>query len=451
MRSGTTLLGKILDAHPTIRLGYYQIDFLRFFGIRFAPINKKENQRKFLKCIEKHLMKYDIISEKKKRSLEEYFKTNSKITFQKLYTILIKTLFDVQNDHIWGEKYAGDGHDAEFFLNLFPKGKVIGIIRDPRATFVSHKYRLPENARELRSFHILRNWKDYVRISNLIKNKFGTNTFLEIRYEDLISAPEEITKRICQFLDIDWDKKMVLIEQFKDEQGKQWQSNTSFESFNGFNKKALTRFKKLISQEDQNFIEQYLHNEIIARDYPFYGNKDKNLLNYQTYLEKLHKASISVGRYKIALLIHTLNDKNSEELVRWVYQNGNELTVFTDDSSKDDNYLYKQINLQDFQFKSDEFDFIHIHGSLNKIDDVITKVKELGYKIFVTNGSEIDPNLINHFDWIIASSESEAMKYQQYLPKIKIKVYDEKNTYEKLQSLYRRFVIHNVMKKTITT
>jgi hypothetical protein len=56
--------------------------------------------------------------------------------------------------------------------------------------------------------YILTYWGYAIRVDRKFARSHPQN-YMRIQFEELIVKPEEITKRICQFLAIPWDAKMV--------------------------------------------------------------------------------------------------------------------------------------------------------------------------------------------------------------------------------------------------
>jgi len=56
--------------------------------------------------------------------------------------------------------------------------------------------------------YILTYWGYAVRIDRRL-SKAHPDNYLLVRFEDLVSTPEETTKKICQFLSIPWDEAMT--------------------------------------------------------------------------------------------------------------------------------------------------------------------------------------------------------------------------------------------------
>ncbi|RMD86125.1 MAG: sulfotransferase [Calditrichaeota bacterium] len=133
---------------------------------------------------------------------------------------------------------------AEFALNLyhfFPKAKFIHIIRNPYSNFVSFrkfksvKYGYPLLPRILKSL--------YNSYYYLYKNKELIPEYFILRYEDLVTHPSEVMKKVSDFLELEF-KDILLTPTYM---GKSWAGNSmSGERFEGISSSTLENWKKNI-------------------------------------------------------------------------------------------------------------------------------------------------------------------------------------------------------------
>ena len=126
----------------------------------------------------------------------------------------------------YGDKSGPNLYFVAKLLEWFPDCKIIHIIRDPRAVLTSQHKRLMsvlEHKNQSRGLissikrlcyspiivlYILTYWGYAMRIDRKFRKSHPKNYML-VQYEELIVKPEETTKRICQFLSVPWDAKMI--------------------------------------------------------------------------------------------------------------------------------------------------------------------------------------------------------------------------------------------------
>ncbi len=106
---------------------------------------------------------------------------------------------------------------ANFLHEMFPDMKLIHIYRDMRDVVSSYKSKswggnsAHDNATWIRN--ILDKWEDE-------KKRLPKEVYYEVRMEDAIKNPEKELKKICDFLDVRFDRKMMDIDLTKGHVGR---------------------------------------------------------------------------------------------------------------------------------------------------------------------------------------------------------------------------------------
>jgi len=158
----------------------------------------------------------------KSKLLQALSQTDS--TPRSVYEAILATQDKEYNDY--GDKSGPNLYFIGKLLQWFPDGKIIHTVRDPRAILASqHKRLLYELDRRAGSskiitrfrklcyspmivLYILTYWGYAMRVDQQFARSHPKN-YMQIQFEELILKPEETTKKICQFLAIPWDAKMV--------------------------------------------------------------------------------------------------------------------------------------------------------------------------------------------------------------------------------------------------
>lgn len=136
-------------------------------------------------------------------------------------------------DNTWSILFADD------ILELFPNGKILHIVRNPRdviASMVKQRW-TPSDVKDITLYYksIMDHW---ITKRNLI----NPNKVLEIKLEDLITNKEEVIQSICDFANINIEASMLQVDLSKSNSG---------------------RYKQQFSSEDIRYIEQTL-SDILA-------------------------------------------------------------------------------------------------------------------------------------------------------------------------------------------
>lgn len=110
---------------------------------------------------------------------------------------------------------------ARALLSLYPKARIVHIIRDPRAVLASQKnrWRLRRlGARHLPIREVARNWVNYHPITmtrlwiKATQEALGLQEDERVmltRFEDLAGDPEGVSRRICEFIGVQFERSMI--------------------------------------------------------------------------------------------------------------------------------------------------------------------------------------------------------------------------------------------------
>jgi hypothetical protein len=110
-----------------------------------------------------------------------------------------------QGKRRWGDKTPGYVTRLDLLWQLFPGCRIVHLVRDGRDVALSLR------RVDWGSTHVPRVAEDW-RWKTTLAHKMGRmlgDHYLEVRYEDLVSAPEIELRRICRFLGESYDPMML--------------------------------------------------------------------------------------------------------------------------------------------------------------------------------------------------------------------------------------------------
>lgn len=267
-RSGTSLLVEILNKHTGICIcnETYFMGTLARKGYRhkmreFGDLSNDDNVRK---CVEfmytKAFRGGDHWRWLQKNVGPEVLLqriSGSDRSERAIFALLMEAR--AKTETVLGEKTPGHIHFVPTFLEWFPKARIIHMIRDPRAVFVSDFHRRWVRPfmntyfpyKQLRSvkplyalFVLLRMSLEWFMAANYhfkYKERYPDNYYL-LRFEDLVSDPENQIRQLCNFLGVEFQYQML--------EQKAINVGTGFTARRekiGFDKQAINRWKEHIS------------------------------------------------------------------------------------------------------------------------------------------------------------------------------------------------------------
>lgn len=247
-RSGTTLLSRVLSAHPKIFI---------------------QNEISVERVFYDNITKAEIIEN-----------INKQIEFR--HGKNVNQLLTEQGKEIFGIK---DPELTNYLnkLKLFiPDSKFILIIRDGRAvvnSYKENKWGLGTNA-----YTGAVRWKYEVQVQKAFMDDFPEN-FVMVRFEDLVTNLEITVSKICEHLNIGIDKKMLEYNKTK----AQFVKNASNINTNQKpDRKYAEKWKLRLSAFEIDIIESVAGDILRGYDYPLQGKPiSLNWLQIQYF--KLHQ------------------------------------------------------------------------------------------------------------------------------------------------------------------
>lgn len=160
----------------------------------------------------------------------------------------------------WLDKHPGMTAQFSQIHEAAPTGRVIEVLRDPRDILASKKRRQKTGGYYDPYWDTL-SWKSDVRGAALVHQQFP-QYILPVRYEDLVSDPERVLRRICAFLGLDYSEDMLEVG---------WvNSTTAADSAAGkrnISTAAIGKWRKDLSQSEVLIAQRVGAREMAQHDY----------------------------------------------------------------------------------------------------------------------------------------------------------------------------------------
>ena len=104
----------------------------------------------------------------------------------------------------WGEKTLLEWTDIPLFLEMYPSGKTIHIIRDPRDVLASYKHMTYET--EEKYLDAIFNCLDSMQHAIEYSKNLSKENYYMVKFEDLVSDRMSEIEKICSYLDIEFNE-----------------------------------------------------------------------------------------------------------------------------------------------------------------------------------------------------------------------------------------------------
>lgn len=202
-RSGTTLLRFMLDAHSQLAIP----PETGFFSRAKALEESHADAAAFLEQIT-HFPEslpawgdYGLDREAVWSELEAIEPFTIAAGFRTFYRMYARKF----GKNRWGDKTPLHSRHVATIRHVLPEARFIHIIRDGRDAALSLREMWFSPGREIETQATY--WRDWVLAAR--DEGLGRDDYLEIRYEDLVHAPRRALKRICSFIELPFEDRML--------------------------------------------------------------------------------------------------------------------------------------------------------------------------------------------------------------------------------------------------
>jgi len=251
-RSGTTLLQLMLHAHPAIAIPPENRFLLELYDQReeFGDLRDVRNRRKVARFIVRRrrskLRDYGLDPDRTFRRIVRHGETIGSAA-----AVVFRDYARRFGKRRWGDKRPSYIQRLDVVLRMFPDAQIIHVIRDGRDCVSSLK-RMPWW--EGGTVVAIWTWRAAIIKGRRAAGRLGDDAYIEVRYEDLVTAPEEQLRRLCAFLGEDFDEAMLEPHRVSDvavPERKVWHVRTS----ESVDDSATQRWRRDLEPEELDLFE----------------------------------------------------------------------------------------------------------------------------------------------------------------------------------------------------
>jgi hypothetical protein len=205
-RSGTSLLTRMLDSHPSMAVPYESHLYNRFYPLvaqRMGELGPGANRKLLVREI---LRTRALRHWRPLPSEDAILAAIRRPGFHGVVEALFETWTASRGKRRWGEKTPHHTLCWPTILEGFPDLKVVHLVRDGRDVALSFRA-APFGPKHI--YQAAHHWVRYLRAAEAAAEELGAEAFLTVRYEDLLRDAEGQLRRICDFLEEDYDPVML--------------------------------------------------------------------------------------------------------------------------------------------------------------------------------------------------------------------------------------------------
>ena len=266
-KSGTSLLVSLLDSHPELLVmpqdtAYFptvltkyrdrgrrtQFDYLTnesWTNVLFGTQAKRGNQdyagfpkQEFLKTFEQ--VAFDPANAER----------DLLVLMMEAYASVIG--IPVDGVKRWVEKTPANRNYVPQIFGRFPQAKLLLTMRDPRALLAAQiALEKKRNTRRFSVYYVIAHWRTAARLAQEIRS--GSQRGFVVPYEQLASEPAELMKKVCDYLQIDFDPNIVLSPT---KVGQAWGGNSAAGvRFSEVSTEPVKRWQRELSEDEIGWVE----------------------------------------------------------------------------------------------------------------------------------------------------------------------------------------------------
>ena len=210
------------------------------------------------------------------------------------------------------DKQLNYQHNLDELSRNYIDSKFIILVRDPRDNVFLKQKLFLKNHKKRDVYILSKSWDEIYTVTLKKSQQIGTNRFLFLKYEDLVSDPETELKKTCHFLGINYDPSILNFREAThalndkinnfDEQSKSYYSYALKSLTENINTKKIDIWKKELTTPQSDLIWSICSETAIKYGYSANGSKkifysDFFFANYylifllrKTIIRKLYKA-----------------------------------------------------------------------------------------------------------------------------------------------------------------
>lgn len=283
-KSGTSLLLNLLDSHPQLVVFPEETMFFR----EVLPLLRSASRDEWFSIAEQHLIDFFNWNSEKPTTSQAGFESHdySFVPYGQVHSALkenwetVKQEADVLSAAVlafgtasgqlsdetawWVEKTPMTEYFTDDLFKLWPEARILHIVRDPRDNYSSYERKHTDWSAQ----HFARKWRRSTQAGFINQQQYGTNRYLMINYEDLVTKNRQTILQVCDFLEIKFEE--ILLRPTK--VGRDWKANTMFDqAFEQVSSVPVGRWMTNLTKFQVDVIEVIAAKQMKARGYPLKG------------------------------------------------------------------------------------------------------------------------------------------------------------------------------------
>lgn len=262
-RSGTTLLRTMLNSHPHLAVPHETRFVVLAWRRRntFGDLTEPDNRRKVARWVlDEPKGRFSRIGVPEDELVEAF--AAARPTIGSLMATCFIQYAQAHGKPRWGDKRPSYAQNLDALFAMFPDAQFVNVVRDPRAC-VASMGKAWEGWGRLSS--AVETWERTDRTVQRARHRLPSDQITEVRYEDLVTDPQQTLAGLCDFLALDPGgiPDMLAYHTGDDLPSGQLHENAA----KPVSTASLERWREELDDADIAFVEESLHDRLRAHHY----------------------------------------------------------------------------------------------------------------------------------------------------------------------------------------
>jgi Sulfotransferase family len=248
-RTGTSLMYALLASHPRIAMTRRTNLWTHFYD-QYGDLGDDANLER---CLDTMMRYRRIVKLRPDRErIRHEFRAGDR-TYGRLFALLCQQHAEQQGKPRWGDKSLNAERYACPIFDAYPDARIIHMIRDPRDRYASSLTRWQRRRGGIGAGTA--EWLASAR-SALLNTRDHPDSYRPIRYESVVSAPEQTMREVCDFIGEPFAPEMLTMQGAPEFSGRGGNSSYGERAPGAITAASVGRFRDVLSARQVAFVQK---------------------------------------------------------------------------------------------------------------------------------------------------------------------------------------------------
>jgi hypothetical protein len=175
-------------------------------------------------------------------------------TYVRLFSLIEGHFAEKQGKSRWGDKSLNTERYMDDIFEVFPNARIIHMMRDPRDRYASAKTRWTNMKGRVGAGTAM--WLESVKLARRGRRKYP-NQYMVVRYEDLVAQPEDMLRKICEFLGEEYVPEMLTMMGAPTHRNKGSNSSYGKREVGKISTDSIARYRQVLSPREIKYMQDF--------------------------------------------------------------------------------------------------------------------------------------------------------------------------------------------------